>query len=169
VVTDADTRAAIVAAAKKRTDELKALVARGHHAEELGSYADFIFEPLMSAAVVVVPQVREYPDQMEHFIRSGGGDPAGFSTPASMQMELCGVSASVMLLLLQARAEGIGACWMAGPMVARAEIEEMLEIRSPYRMLGAVALGHPLEDPPPTKRKPLERTVRWFESKREGE
>ena len=39
-----------------------------------------------------------------------------------MQAELAR-RAAVMLLLLAAHAEGLGACWMAGPMVARDEID----------------------------------------------
>jgi len=69
----------------------------------------------------------------------------------------------VMALLLQAYAEGLGACWMAGPMVARREIEAALGIAPPWRMIGAIALGHPAAAPTPKPRKPLERVVSWIE------
>ena len=167
VVTDPARRAAMVAAVEAETNANKAIIARGHHAEEFGRYGDFFHEPLATAPAIIVPQYRPYPDQLAHFIQSGGGDPNAFVTPAAMQMELCGASAAIMLLLLQARAEGLGACWMAGPTVARAAIHEICEIRPPYQMLGAVVLGYAAEDPPRTERRPLERSVTWLEG--EGE
>ena len=92
--------------------------AKSHHAEEFGRYGDFFHEPLAAAAAIVIPQTREYPDLIANLIESGGGDPRLFHTAASMQAELCSTSAAVMALLLQAHAEGLGACWMAGPMIA---------------------------------------------------
>jgi len=74
-----------------------------------------------------------------------------------------GTSAATMLLLLQARAEGLGACWMAGPTVARRDIAELIGIREPWRMLGAVALGWPDEAPNATPRRALEKIATWFE------
>ena len=67
------------------------------------------------------------------------------------------------MLLLQAHAEGLGACWMAGPMIARDAIHSLLGIKSPWQMVGAIALGYPAEAPPlrPT-RKPLAQIAQWF-------
>ena len=124
---------------------------------------DFFFEPLESAAAIVVPQVREYPDMLANLIASAGEDPARFPTASAMAAELCSTSAAVMALLLQAHAEGLGACWMAGPMVARDEIHALLGIAAPWRMLGAVALGHPVGPAEPKPRKPLGRVAQWFE------
>jgi coenzyme F420-0:L-glutamate ligase/coenzyme F420-1:gamma-L-glutamate ligase len=80
-----------------------------------------------------------------------------------MQAELCSTSAAVMALLLQAHAEGLGGCWMAGPMVARDELHAQLGIRPPWRMVGAVALGWPAEAPDPRPRKNVEAVVQWIE------
>ena len=67
-----------------------------------------------------------------------------------------------MTLLLQAHAEGLGGCWMAGPMVARDSIQSLLGISPPWRMVGAVALGFPAEEPSVKPRKPLDKVVQWF-------
>ena len=56
-------------------------------------------------------------------VASGAVTRRSSTPPASMQAELCSTSAAFMALLLQAHAEGLGACWMAGPMVARDEIQ----------------------------------------------
>ena len=167
VVTAPELRRRVVDAARERTGALKGVIQKSHHAEDFGSYGDFFFEPLESAAAVVVPQAREYPDLLANLLASAGEDPARFPTASAMQAELCSTSAAVMALLLQAHAEGLGACWMAGPMVARDEIHALLGIAPPWRMLGAVALGHPVGPAEPKPRKPLGRVAQWYEE--EGE
>ena len=112
---------------------------------------------------IVVPQYRAYPDLIANLIASAGEDPARFHTAGAMQAELCSTSAAVMTLLLQAHAEGLGACWMAGPMVAKDEIHALLGVAEPWRMVGAVALGHPVAPAEARPRKPLSRVVTWFE------
>jgi nitroreductase len=157
-------RAAIVQAVRTRTAEMKQVIANSHHAEDFGSYGDFFFEPLESAQAIVIPQYRPYPDLIAQLIASGGGDPANYDTASAMQAELCSTSAAIMCLLLQANAEGLGACWMAGPMVARRDIEAQLGIAAPWRMVGAVALGYP-QAPPADRpgRKPIDKVVTWYE------
>lgn len=156
-------RRRIVDAVATKTAEMKAIIARGHHAEDFGNYGDFFHEPLVGAQVIVIPQYRPYPDLIANLIESGGGDPRQFSTATAMQAELCSTSAAIMALLLQAHAEGLGACMMAGPMVARDEIHSLLGITAPWRMVGAIALGHPVGSPNSTTRKPVDSVVNWIE------
>ena len=162
VVTSKATRDAIVEAIGKRATEIKEIIARGHHAEDYGSYGDFFYEPLRDAAAIVVPQYRPYPDLIANLIASGGGDPAKYTTAGAMQAELVSTSAAIMALLLQAHAEGLGACMMAGPMIAKDQIHALLGITEPWQMVGAIALGH-LAMPLPTNtpRKPMDRVVTW--------
>ena len=163
-ITSPAIRAQIVEAVRTRTTEMKTEIAKSHHAEDFGSYGDFFFEPLENAQVIVIPQYREYPDLIAQLIASGGGDPSRYDTAGAMQAELCSTSAAAMTLLVQAHAEGLGACWMAGPMVARRDIEKTLGIAAPWRMVGAVALGWP-ETPPAERpgRKPIDKVVTWYD------
>jgi nitroreductase len=161
VITASGLRRQIVDAVRERTQAMKAIIRRGHHAEDFGNYGDFFFEPLETAAAIVIPQYRPYPDLIAQLIESGGGDPAAMPTAGAMQAELCSTSAAIMALLLQAHAEGVGSCWMAGPMVARDDIHALLGIAAPWRMVGAVALGWPEESPPARPRKQLDQVVRW--------
>jgi nitroreductase len=164
VVTRKSLRQQLAAAVAARAEELKAIIRRSHHGHEFGSYSDFFHEPLESAAVIIVPQYRNYPDLIANLIASGGGDPTKYHTAGAMQAELCSTSAANMALLLQAHAEGLGACWMAGPMIARDQIESLLGIREPWHMVGAIALGYPEQVPAAGPgRKSLERVVEWFE------
>ncbi len=164
VVTDPHLKRQMAEAVRSRAEELKRIIRRGHHADDFGSYGDFFHEPLQTAAAIVIPQYRSYPDLIANLIESGGGDPTAYQTAGSMQAELCSTSAAIMALLLQAHAEGLGACWMAGPMIARARIGELLAISEPWNMVGAVALGYPAErEAQRQPRKPLERVVTWFD------
>ena len=169
VVTAAATRAALADAVRTRADEIRAIIARGHHADDYGSYGDFFHEPLAAATVIIVPQYREYPDLIANFIASGGGDPAQYPTASAMQAELCSTCAAVMTLLIAAHAEGLGACWMAGPMIARDRIQPMIGIAAPWQMVGAIALGYPLGATEARPRKPLDKVVTWFEDPPEKE
>jgi coenzyme F420-0:L-glutamate ligase/coenzyme F420-1:gamma-L-glutamate ligase len=163
VVRDAAMRANIVEAVARRTGEIKEIIARSHHAEDFGSYGDFFHEPLASANVIVVPQYRPYPDLIANLIESGGGDPSRYSTASAMQAELVSTSTAIMALLLQAHAEGLGACMMAGPMVAKDDIHALLGIAEPWRMVGAIAIGHPTSAPQTMSRKPIDKVVEWIE------
>lgn len=162
VVTCPAVKGKITEAVRRRTVEIRTVIDEGHHAEDFGNYGDFFHEPLQGAAALVIPQYRVMPDLIANLIESGGGDPKQYHTTSTMQAELCSTSASIMALLLQAHAEGLGACWMAGPMVAMSDICEILKINKPWQMVGAVALGYPVSRPEPKPRKPLDRVIQWF-------
>ncbi len=165
VVTDPVMRGQIADAVQARAIEIRKIIAQGHHADEYANYGDFFHEPLAAAQVIIIPQYREYPDLIANLIKSGGGDPSNYHTASAMQAELCSTSAAVMTLLLQAHAEGLAGCWMAGPMIAKTRIEARLGIHAPWQMVGGIALGYPDEQPVAKPRKPLDKVVTWFEAK----
>ena len=162
VVRSVAQRQALAQAVRERVTQMKEIIARSHHAQSFANYGDFFHEPLQEAQLIIIPQYREHQDLIAQLIESGGGDPEQFDTARAMQAELCSTCGAIMTLLIQAHAEGLGACWMAGPMVARAQIEELLQIKAPWRMVGGIALGYPLERPEPKPRKSLERVVEFF-------
>ena len=163
VVRRPEARAALAEAVRQRVDALRAIVARGHHRDDLGAYPDFFHEPLAAASAIVVPTFRTHDDLLAQLVRASGEDPEPFDVGGAMQSERCATAAACMSLLVQAEAEGLGAIWMAGPMIARQAIEAQLGVRAPYRMLGAIALGWPDEAPEPKPRRPLDGVVRWIE------
>lgn len=162
VVTAPEMREAIAEAVKARAVEMRQVIAQGHHADEYANYGDFFHEPLAAAQAIIIPQYRDYPDLIANLIESGGGDPSQYHTSSAMQAELCSTCGAIMTLLIQAHAEGLGACWMAGPMIAHDAICALLNIKRPYHMVGGIALGYPLTTPERKPRKPLERIVQWF-------
>jgi len=68
----------------------------------------------------------------------------------------------VMTLLLALHQQGLGACWMAGPQQAKAEIEEILQVPEGYDFVALVPVGWPAEQKEGGPRKPLDQTVRFI-------
>ncbi len=57
--------------------------------------------------------------------------------------------ASIQNILLAAVDMGYGACWLSGAMFAREEIEEMLKIKAPEKVLAFVVIGKPRSEHKP--------------------
>jgi nitroreductase len=166
-VTAPGVRAQITVAARTATEAIEAVVRRGPHAAEWGAYGDFFWQPLACAPVIIIPTVRELPDQVAGYLRGAGAAIDRIELPSAMRPERCATGAAVMAMLLQAHAEGLGAIWMAGPMVARTAIEAICGIAAPWQMLGAIALGHPASrpasQPAAPARKSVDDVTRWIE------
>ena len=163
VVTGQATREKLVQHTRDAVAEIRGVIATGPHPDHLADYWDYFVKPLASARAIVVVSYKCMPDTLAGLVRDAGADPAHYVTVEQWDGEVCAAAAATMLLLLQAQAEGLGACWMSGPLLARERICGLLKIARPWRMLGGVALGWPAEQPVPTARKPLVKVVEWFE------
>jgi len=69
-------------------------------------------------------------------------------------------SAAIQNLLLAAFAEGLGTCWMTGPLWVEDEVRGYLEMPPSRVLVAMIALGYPDQVPPVPPRKPRE--VRWM-------
>jgi nitroreductase len=58
---------------------------------------------------------------------------------------------------------GYGACWLSGAMVAREEIEQMLNIQSPENVLAFVVIGKPRSEHKPKIKPNLADTMEIIE------
>jgi nitroreductase len=96
----------------------------------------------------------------------------GESDPAALEMihnreeissRIQTIAGATGYLVLALHSMGLGSCWMAGPMLARTEIEEMLDVPPEIELFALVPVGYPAEDPAPGKRKPLEEITRVIE------
>jgi coenzyme F420-0:L-glutamate ligase/coenzyme F420-1:gamma-L-glutamate ligase len=163
VVLDPTLRGQIIEAIRQKVKLLKKTLEGSEYLEELKTYGDFFFEPLEAAPCVIVPQWRPFPDAIASLVKRAGRDPAPFTLSEKMPSELCGTAAATMNLLLMAEASGFACCWMAGPMLAREEIAQLLEIPSPWSPLGAIAIGRPstADQLSVPSRKSIERIVEW--------
>ena len=67
--------------------------------------------------------------------------------------------ASIQNLLLAAVDMGYGACWLSGPMVAREEIEKMINIKPPEKLLAFIVVGKPVTNARPKSKSDLSETM----------
>ncbi len=162
-MTAARTRQELVDATRGAIAEIRGLIVKGPHPDHLADYWDYFVRPLQSAPAFVVVQYRTFADHIGRLLEDAGAAPGQFCTSAEWHGEISAASAATVQLLLQAHAEGLGGCWMSGPLLARARLSEVLRVQAPWRILAAVALGWPAESPEPRPRKPLEQVVEWFE------
>ena len=79
----------------------------------------------------------------------------------SANSSLQSASAAMAYLLLALHAQGLGAIWMTGPLVARAEIEKVLGASPEQILVGLIPVGYPDEQPEKT-RKPLAEVVEFL-------
>lgn len=84
---------------------------------------------------------------------------------AEQKMHLESVSAAFQNLLLAARSEGLGSCWMTGPLHDESRLREILNIGSDREIVALTPIGFPEEwpDPPPRKDPELQHQVLWVE------
>jgi nitroreductase len=68
-------------------------------------------------------------------------------------------AAAVTALLLIFHAQGLGACWMAGPQQAKRQIEAILGVPGDYNFVALVPVGYPAEEPKPRARKAMDEMV----------
>ncbi len=101
-----------------------------------------------NAPVVIALSVEPY----ESVLEKGVDLPKDEINKSRNYPDIQSAGASIQNLLLSAVDMGYGACWLSGPMVAREELESLLEIQSPWRLLTFVAVGKP-KSPPHIKEK----------------
>lgn len=63
--------------------------------------------------------------------------------------------ACIQNLLLSAVDLGYGACWLSGPLFAKKELEEILQIEDPWQLMTFVAIGKPKTKPVPKNKRNL--------------
>jgi nitroreductase len=77
------------------------------------------------------------------------------SAPTRIQQ----VGGFVAHLLLVLHSMGLGACWMSGPLVAKGEIEEILEVPEGWDLVALIPVGYPAESPAAKPRKAVDELV----------
>lgn len=70
------------------------------------------------------------------------------------------VASAITLMSLALHSYGLGSCWLAGPMVARKEISEILQAPKEIELFAMVSVGWPAEEKEAAPRRPLEEIVR---------
>lgn len=71
--------------------------------------------------------------------------------------------AAIQNILLAAVDMGYGACWMSAPMIAKEELEEIIDIEKSTHLIAFVAVGVPAKAIKPKGKKPVEEIFRLIE------
>ncbi len=120
-----------------------------------------------NAGAVIAVAHGEYQSPADMVLRRRGeADPYAremIENRAAVGSKIQTVGGLVATLLLALHQEGLGACWMAGPMLARRELEEMLSVPDSMRLYALVPVGYPAECPAPKPRKKLDEVVTILE------
>jgi nitroreductase len=120
-----------------------------------------------SAPAVIAVAMGGYQSAADKVLRKRGEtDPEAaemIRNRAEVSSRIQTIAGATGYLLLALHSLGLGACWMAGPMLARREISRMLEIPDDVELFALVPVGYPAESPVPGPRKPLEEVVRVIE------
>ncbi len=76
---------------------------------------------------------------------------------------VCDASAAIENLILAAWSEGLGTCWMTGPLMKREpEIKAFLGLPEEREIVGIIPVGVPAEVPPSPPKRDVGSRVAWF-------
>ncbi|MDY6987303.1 MAG: nitroreductase family protein [Thermodesulfobacteriota bacterium] len=97
-------------------------------------------------------------DVTENFFKRLGGAPVVVCayyepTREGLETSIQTVAAAIQNLLLASHAEGLGACWMTGPVHVAQQIDEFLDIHN-KTLVAVIPMGYPDQSPPAPKRRP---------------
>ena len=134
----------------------------GERKEELVSIASTSFtylEPQLQKLYAEKPKIIE---ATRRFFKRLGGAPlvvCGYFEPANAEdmTSFQNVAAAIQNLLLVAHAEGLGSCWMTGPVTVEEEISRFLGVEN-MTLVAVIPMGFPDETPKIPPRRP-ERVV----------
>ena len=160
VITNPDVKdkmASIVSEKLDRLDKTKQRRASAD-AENVKKFGREYFLFFRKAPVVIATFFKPYP------IAASFGYESGPHGEEKMQMvSIESTSAAVQNMLLFAHCLGLGACWLDGPLIARKELEEMLNVDEPWKLMCLVAVGYPKNIPSPVRRKKLALVSKFIE------
>lgn len=146
----------------KNRQNWRIFVVSGKKKDELVRVADRSF-PFLE------PSLRELYDERivdftRGFFRTLGGAPAllvFYSKPTDEGpfVDTQSVSAAIENALLAAAYEGLGTCWMTGPVHLSREVDDLLGVKG-MDLIALVPIGYPAKEPPVPPRK--DARVEWI-------
>jgi len=133
----------------------------GETTERYRRNADFFRE----APVLIVALSADYKSVADQILsKRGEKDPRAREMMAnrrSAPTRIQQIGGFVVLLLLVLHCMGLGACWMSGPLVAKREIEEILQIPAGCDMVALIPVGYPAETPSAPPRQAVDELVEF--------
>ena len=122
-----------------------------------GVYA-FFNEAPVALAVVQKPYIGSLDDILEKADKNRNYERKFIVNPG-----LQGVSSFITHILLVAHNEGLGACWMTGPLIAKPEIESILGVNKPDNLVALIPIGKPVARQSKTSRMDVGEVIKIIE------
>ncbi|MEW6424306.1 MAG: nitroreductase family protein [Bacillota bacterium] len=118
------------------------------------------------APICIVAFAKEYQSAADKVLRKRAKiDPYAqemISNRESAKSSVQAVAAAIMNFLLVVHSYGLGACWMAGPLLAKREIEELLGVKD-MNLIAVIPVGYPAEEGTFKERKKVGEFVTFIE------
>lgn len=145
----------------------KFYVLAGERKEELVSIAATSFQYLEPQLQELFAEKPEIIESTRRFFKRLGAAPVvvcAYFEPASMEdvTSFQNVAAAIQNLLLVAYAEGLGTCWMTGPVTVANEINRCLGVEN-MTLVAVIPMGYPDETPKIPPRRPDRVVYNGFE------
>lgn len=116
----------------------------------------------MDAPLLIAVEMSPYETVIEELLKGRELNPDDVNRLRSYP-NIQSIGAAVQNLILSAFDLGYGACWLSGLLIARNELEELLEIKSPNILAACVAVGKPRENITQREKKPFEKIFRLID------
>jgi nitroreductase len=138
--------------------------------EEFGSVA---MKERIEDLPIPVNKSNDKVEGLNEFYKSLGGAPTAIVVyvdkeidPWQWKNNICDASAAIENLILAAWCEGIGSCWMTGPLKKKeAEIKEFLGIPGDKEIVGIIPIGIQAYTPKTPPKEDVRGKVRWLDHK----
>jgi len=153
-VEDRETLLAMRRAVEDRLDELAARPELAAYAREVRATrpsATFFAAAPLCVAVLVVP----YASRMDRLLELCGATQQERDR-LRQRPDLQSVGAALQVLITAAYTLGYGACWMTAPVIAAEQLEQVLGVEQPARLVALVPIGRPASALRRSSRLPLD-------------
>ena len=118
------------------------------------------------APVCIAVLMGRYSSIADQILRARGEtDPAAREMRSSREIgksSLQSAAAAITYLCLFLHYFGLGTTWMAGPLQAKKEIEQLLDVSPEWDFVGLIPVGYPAEIPKTPQRKTVQDVVQFF-------
>lgn len=116
----------------------------------------------MDAPLLIAVEMSPYETVIEELLKGRELNPDDVNRLRSYP-NIQSIGAAVQNLILSAFDLEYGACWLSGLLIARNELEELLEIKSPNMLAACVAVGKPRENITQREKKPFDKIFRLID------
>lgn len=154
VVKNSDIKDKIVKAVISKIEENRKSFTKISSVKEYYSTYQPYYLSFKEAPVIIAVLYKSYPSHLICGEQSAKSDSIGKLISAQS------VGAAIQNMLLTMTSEGLGGCWMTGPLIAKKQIENILEIDYPWELLALVSLGFPRRVPDAPRRKSIRLVVK---------